>query len=307
MNNNFTRTLAMASSLAFAGLTTASTLPSFLMSSKDGTAYESLILEQFPANATTNVGTYLNYGRYASATSKVVGLVDFNNDDVLDVVYAAKDPVSLVWKWKITEMADFGTASHGRQNYSPIKTVWLPSLNATAPDAFGIALGALKNSAGNFVVYVKNPTTGSIRAEEISQTAGVYSLVSELTFTTVTTEYTDTVAGIADPTTPTIPAFLMMYKTNTIAGIYRPVADTYSILLDADNSSVNFGTTTSPVAVIDINGNGTEDILVAPAGRARRAWLLNAAGQRTANQTVLGARPYQIGWDVVAWGGGTKH
>jgi hypothetical protein len=284
----------------------ATTSPSFLLSSDDGTAYESLILAQFPTSGSTNVASYLNYGRYAS-TDKVVALADFNDDGVLDVVLAAKEMSTNTYKWQLWLMADHGTASNGRQNYSPSKKISLTPLNGTAPDAYSASLGTIVNGAGNRVFYVKNPQTGDIRGEEVTVVGATASITGESIYSVETSEWTKTVSVFSDPGHDGLPAFLLTYKTNTIAGIYHSYNSSYQILLNSDSTSVNFAPTTHPAASLDINGDGNEDILVAPDGRARRAWILNPALNRTANLTILGARPFQIAWNVVAWGGGLNH
>jgi hypothetical protein len=306
MNFNFTRQLAVLAAISTAVASNAASVPSFLLSSHDGTAYETLILAQFPSNGSVNVSTYLNYGRVASA-SKVVGLADFNADDVLDLVIAAKVPATNTFKWQVWLMADNGTAAHGRQNYSPTKKLWIDPINNTLPDAFSVSLGTLTNGSGKKVFYIKNPTTGDIRGEEITLTSTSASVSGESIYTVENTEWTKAVSVFSDPLSPSLPAFTLVYKTGTIAGVYHSFNSTYQILLNNNNTSVNFGTTTSPAASLDINGDGNEDILAVPQGRARRAWLLDAAISRSANLTVLGARPFQIEWNVVAWAGGTKH
>jgi hypothetical protein len=177
MNFNFTRQLAVLAAISTAVASNAASVPSFLLSSHDGTAYETLILAQFPSNGSVNVSTYLNYGRVASA-SKVVGLADFNADDVLDVVIAAKDPATNTYKWQVWLMADNGTAAHGRQNYSPTKKLWIDPINNTLPDAFSVSLGTLTNGSGKKVFYIKNPATGDIRGEEITLTSTSASMLA---------------------------------------------------------------------------------------------------------------------------------
>ena len=306
MNINFTRQLAVLAAISTAVVSNAASVPSFLLSSHDGSGYETLILAQFPANGSVNIGSYLNYGRVAS-TAKVVGLADFNDDDVLDLVVAAKDPATNTFKWQIWLMADFGTAAHGRQNFSPTKKLWVDPINGTAPDAYSVSLGTLTNGTGKKVFYVKNPTTGDIRGEEITSTGTSASVSGESIYSVENSEWTNAVSVFADPASPSLPAFTLVYKTGTIAGIYHSFNSTYQILLNADNTSVNFGTTTTPTASLDINGDGNEDILAVPQGRARRAWLLNSSLNRSDNLTILGARPFQVDWNVVAWAGGTNH
>jgi hypothetical protein len=306
MFKHLCRATVLASVLTSVALASASAPPSFLMSSLFGGDADYLMLAQFAADHSGNIARYLNYGRTRLGQEKVVGMADFNDDNVLDLFLTAKDNLGST-RWQIRIMSDLGTTSNGRRNYAPSKTVWLSPINGTSPDAFNVSLGTITNAVNHPVIYLKNGVTGEVRGEEIVPQGGGYSIGTEVSFTPQSLSWVDTISVFPDPANGFSPTFIMKSQSGTGIGIFRTRNNTYASVLDNTNAPVQFGTATHLIASLDVNGDGDEDVIVAPDNRARRAWLLDGNGNRTVNQTILGARPFQIDWKVVAWAGGSGH